>query len=49
MGEFDVNNEEKAPLGANKKGRGFGSGNTVWREAFNGTSEALSALQVKFD
>ena len=29
MGKFDVKNEEKAPLGKNKKGRGFGSGNTV--------------------
>ena len=32
-----------------KKVRGFGSGNTVQREAFAGTSEALNALKVKFD
>ena len=44
MGKFDVKNES----GANKKGRGFGSGNTVRREAFVGISEALNALQVKF-
>ena len=36
-------------MDANKKGRGFGSGNTVRREAFTGTSEALNGLQVKFD
>ena len=49
MGRFDVKNEEKAPLDANKRGRGFGSGNTVWREDFAGKSEALNKLQVKFD
>ena len=43
-----MNNEEKAPLGAEKKGRGFCSGKTVWREAFAEMSEALNALQVKF-
>ena len=41
--------EEKAPSDANKRGKVFVSGNTVWREAFDGTSEALNALQVKFD
>ena len=49
MGRFDVQNEEKALSDANKRGKGFGSGNNVWREAFAGTSEALNALQVKFD
>ena len=49
MGGFDVKNEEKAPMDANKRGKGFGRGNTAQREAFGGTSEALNALQVKFD
>ena len=49
MGKFDVKNEEKPPSDANKKGRGFGSGNTVRSKYFAGTSEALNALQVKFD
>ena len=49
MGRFDLKNEEKAPSDANKKGKGFGGGNNFWREAFSGTSEALNALQVKFD
>ena len=49
MGRFDVKNKEKAPLDANKRGKGFGIGNTIWREAFAGTSEALNMLQVKFD
>ena len=49
MGRFDVKNEEKAPSDANKRGKGFGGGNNFWREAFCGTSEALNALQVKFD
>ena len=49
MGRFDVKNEEKAPSDANKRGKGFVGGNNVWREDFSGTSEALNALQVKFD
>ena len=49
MGRFDVKNEEKAPSDANKRGKIFDSGNTVRREAFSGMSEALNALQVKFD
>ena len=49
MGRFDVKNGEKAPSDANKRGKVFGSGNTIRREAFDGTSEALTALQVKFD
>ena len=44
-----MKNEEKMPSDANKKGRGFGSGNTVWRSNFAGTSEALNAIQVKFN
>ena len=44
-----MKNDEKAPLEAKKKGRGFGSRNTIRREAFAGTSEALNMLQVKFD
>ena len=32
-----------------KKGRGFVSGNTFRREAFAETSEAINALQVKFN
>ena len=49
MGRFDVKNKEKALSDANTRGKGFGSGNTVRREAFAGTSEALNALQVNFD
>ena len=49
MGSFDVKNEEKAPLDANKRRKRFGSGNTIQREDFSRTSEALNALQVKFD
>ena len=49
MGRFYVKNQEKAPLDTNKRGKGFGIGNTVRREYFSGTSEALNALQVKFD
>ena len=49
MGRSDVKNKEKALSEANKRGKGFGSGNNVRREAFAGTSEALKALQVKFD
>ena len=48
MRRFDVRSEEKAPSDANKRGKGFGGRNNVWREAFDGTSEALNALQVKF-
>ena len=44
-----MKNEEKATSGANKKGRGFGSRNTVQREAFARTSKALNVLQVKFN
>ena len=44
MGRSDVKNEEKAPSDANKRGKGFVSGNTVWREAFSGMSEALNVL-----
>ena len=32
-----------------REDKGFGGGNNVQREAFAGTSEALNALQVKFD
>ena len=49
MGRFDVKNEDKASLDADKRRKGFGIGNTAQREAFSGTSEALNALQVKFD
>ena len=49
MGRFDVKSEEKAPSNKNKRGKGFGGGNNVRREAFAGTSNALNALQVKFD
>ena len=44
-----MKNEEKMPSDANKKGRGLGSGNTVWREAFADMSETIKAMQVKFD
>ena len=44
-----MKNKEKSPLDTNKRGNGLGSGNTVWREDFSGTSEVLNALQVKFD
>ena len=44
MGRYDKKNKEKAPLHAIKRGKGFGSRNTVWREAFAGTSEALNAF-----
>ena len=44
-----MKSEEKTPSEVNKRGKGFGGGNNVWREAFAGTSEALNALQVKFD
>ena len=48
MGKFDVKNEEKDLLDANKKGSGFSIRNTVWSEIFAGTSKYLNALQVKF-
>ena len=48
MGMFDVKSEDKAPSDANKRGKGFGGGSNVRREAFAGTSEALNTLQVKF-
>ena len=44
-----MKNEEKAPLDANKRGKGFSRGNTVRRKYFYGTSEALNALQFKVD
>ena len=49
MGRFNVKNKKKEPSYANKIGKGFRSGNTVRRESFSGTSEALNALQFKFD
>ena len=49
MGRYKVKGEEKTPSDANKRGKGFGGGNNARREAFAGTSEALNALQVKFD
>ena len=48
MVKFDVKNEEKAPLGANKNGRGFVIRNNVWSEVFAGTSKSINDLQVKF-
>ena len=48
MGRFDVKSEEKMPLDANNKGKGFVSGNNVRREAFARTSKALNTMQVKF-
>ena len=44
-----MNNEDKAPSDANKKRRGLGIRNTVWRGGFAGTSESINSLQVKFD
>ena len=44
-----MKNKDKAPLDTNKRIKGFGSGNTVQREDFSGTSKALNTLQVKFD
>ena len=49
MGRFNVKNEEKTLSDANKKGRGLGNRNTVWREDFTETSKALNTLQFKFD
>ena len=49
IGRFDVKNRKKALSYANKRGKVFGSGNTVQREVFAGTSEALNTLQVRFD
>ena len=48
MWKFKVKNEEKAWLGANRKGRGFTSGRAVRREVFTGTSKALNMRQVNF-
>ena len=36
-------------MDSNKRGKGFGSVNTVWRESFSGMSEALNALQGKLE
>ena len=44
-----MKNKEKAPSDTNKRGKRFGSGNIVRREAFSGTSEALNMLQVELD
>ena len=44
-----MKSKDKVPSDANKKGKGFGSGNTIQREDFAGTSKALTGLQVKFD
>ena len=49
MGRFDVKNEEKAPLDANNREKGFGGRNNIQREAFSGTSQALNMPQVKFN
>ena len=49
MGRFDVKSEENTPSDANKRGKGFGGGNNVQKEAFAGTSEALNALQVQLN
>ena len=49
MGRFNIKSEEKAPSDANKRGNGFDGGKNVRREAFTGTSNALNALQVKFN
>ena len=38
IGRLDVKNKEKALSYANKRGKGFGSGNTVQNEVFAGTS-----------
>ena len=44
-----MKNKEKVLSDANKIGKGFGSGEIVQREAFDGTSEAPNVMQVKFD
>ena len=49
MGKFEVETEEKAPAGANRKGSGFASGHAVRGEALVGTSEALNVIHVNFD
>ena len=36
-------------MDANNRRKGFGGGNNFRREAFARTSEALNALQVKFN
>ena len=48
MGRLNVKYEEKAPSDANKRVKGFSSGNNIWREYFSGKSEALNTLQGKF-
>ena len=49
MGNTKTKNEEKAPLGENRKGRGYLSGNMVRRYTFVGTTDALNYLHVKLD
>ena len=44
-----MKSEEKTLSDAKKRGKAIGGGNNVQREDFAGTSEALNALQVKFD
>ena len=44
-----MKSEEKMPSYAYKREKVFGGGNKGRREAFSGTSEALNALQVKFN
>ena len=34
MGRFDMKEKEKAPSETKKRGKGFGSGNTVWEGSF---------------
>ena len=46
--EVQCKERGEGAVGREKRGKVFGSGNTVWREAFAGTSKALNALQVKF-
>ena len=43
-----MKNKEKTPSDANKRGKGLGSGNTVWSKAFARMSEALNVLHIKF-
>ena len=44
-----MKSKEKAPSDTKNRGNRFGGGNNFRREAFAGTSEALNALQFKFD
>ena len=48
-GEIQHKERGEGAAGRKKGGKGFSSGNTVWRKTFAETSEALNALQVKFD